>query len=48
MTRQEYEREAHVSARTAKRDLAELVSRGKLRADGSGKLTAYLPAPAVA
>jgi Fic family protein len=43
ITRQEYEREAHASARTAKRDLGELVRSGHLRVEGAGRLTAYVP-----
>jgi transcriptional regulator with GAF, ATPase, and Fis domain len=44
LSRQEYEKEAGVSARTAKRDLAELVERGKLTLDGAGRNAAYRPA----
>ena len=41
ITRQEYEKEAGISARTAKRSLNDLVSKGRLRSDGNGKTTSY-------
>ncbi len=48
VTRAEYAKTAKVSQRTAKRDLAELVRLGQLRAEGRGKRRVYLPAPAEA
>jgi hypothetical protein len=48
VTRAEYARVAKVSQRTAKRDLAELMQLGVLRAEGKrkGKRRAYVPAAA--
>jgi DNA-binding NtrC family response regulator len=42
VTRAEYAKAAMVSQRTAKRDLAELVSVGKLRAEGNGRSRGYV------
>ena len=44
ITRQEYEKEAGVSPRTAKRDLADLVRSGWLRCDRNGRNTGYIRA----
>lgn len=41
VTRLEYERATQVGPRTAKRDLADLVTRGLLVPTGSGKLAGY-------